>query len=209
MLANWLAFEKITDDGIARLSFSGGVKLPTGDSDRLGEEATHESVALGVNTAVENAHADGEESGVHGHDLALGSGSVDAVLGTQLFASLGKGFATAELHYTIRTEGDFDYEYADDLGFRVGAGAFLVSRHPDVFAAELVLSGETKGKDKQHGGRVDDTALTALYLGPRVLYSRGDDVVADLALELPAIQNNTGLQIVADYRLRAAISWHF
>ena len=57
-----------------------GIKFPTGSTDRLGEEAGEEE-----------HHDEGDEhghgaSGIHGHDLTLGRGSVDYVLGTSVFA---------------------------------------------------------------------------------------------------------------------------
>ena len=51
--------------------FIGGVKFPTGDSSRIKEEF-HE-------TEIEGAPV----SGIHGHDLTLGTGSYDGILGGQ------------------------------------------------------------------------------------------------------------------------------
>lgn len=48
----------------------GGVKLPTGSAHRLQEELTEVEIP------------GAPESGIHGHDLTLGSGSVDGIVGT-------------------------------------------------------------------------------------------------------------------------------
>src|SRR5205085_5591808 len=55
-------------------SVFGGLKFPTGDSDRLREELKEIEIP------------GAPESGIHGHDLALGSGSYDEVIGTGMYA---------------------------------------------------------------------------------------------------------------------------
>jgi hypothetical protein len=59
-------------------SVLGGVKFPTGDTHRLQEE---------VDELTEPPPPPGApESGIHGHDLTLGSGSFDGIVGTGIFA---------------------------------------------------------------------------------------------------------------------------
>ena len=79
----------------------GGVKLPTGDSGRLQEEVD-ELTAPPLSPG-------GIESGIHGHDLALGSGSVDYVVGTSLFARYKRVFVSANIQYAIRRKGVFSF----------------------------------------------------------------------------------------------------
>jgi len=74
---------------------------------------------------------------------------------------------------------------------------------------QAILSGETKGKDTLDGAKLDDTALTALYLGPGVTFTWGTLLGVDLTADLPLVQNNTARQIVADYRLRGGVTWRF
>jgi hypothetical protein len=72
LLANFtpVRFERMNQT----LSWSifGGVKFPTGDSERLKEELDEVEIP------------GAPESGVHGHDLALGTGSYDGVVGTSI-----------------------------------------------------------------------------------------------------------------------------
>lgn len=51
--------------------------------------------------------------GVHGYDLALGSGSVDGLIGAQTFASWQRAFATAFIQYTARNVGAYQYRFAN------------------------------------------------------------------------------------------------
>jgi hypothetical protein len=231
-LAQYALWTHVTEQSLIRFTILGGVKFPTGDSDRLAEElgeghheeeaaeateAEHQaelavralSVAQSVRFHGGEVHGDEIESGVHGHDLALGSGSYDGIFGARLFASHDRAFATASVQYALRTTGDFDYAYADDLTWAGGPGYFLWLEHDRSLGLQASLSGETKGKDELDGARLDDTALTALYVGPGLLFTWGSSLGADLVGELPVIQNNTALQIVADYRIRGGLSWRF
>src|SRR5512145_1484763 len=113
------------------------------------------------------------ESGVHGHDLALGSGSYDGIVGGSLAWSWRRFLVLASGQYLIRGEGAFDYRYANDLTWTVSPGVYALLSHTHSMAVQAVFSGETKGKDTQHAERLDDTAITALYLGPGVVLDLG------------------------------------
>jgi hypothetical protein len=218
LLGNILVHSIVTESSVFRFSLLGGLELPTGDSEFLGEELEEAQLA-GVRRLVPR-HVDPDppggggavahsESGVHGHDLALGSGSVDGVVGGDLFWSWKRAFVTGTLHYTIRTEGDFEYRFANELTWAGGPGAYLLLSHDYSLALQARLSGETKGKDHQAGARLDDTAVTNLFVGPRLLFTWGTSLSAEAAIELPVVQHETERQIVADYRLRAAAIWRF
>ena len=91
----------------------------------------------------------------------------------------------------------------------VPAGAYVLLEHDYTLALQALLSGETKGKDTQLGVPLDDTAVTNLFLGPRVLFTWGTSLALEGALDLPVLEHNTSLQIVPDYRLRGAAIWRF
>jgi hypothetical protein len=228
LLARLTPVSRAVGETLLHLELFGGIKTPTGDSDRLAEELAedhneeeeeehgHEG-ALFASGAGDSAgtehvgrHGDDEhESAVHGHDLALGSGSLDGILGVSLYGDWKRLFGFASVQYVIRGNGDFSYEYANDLTWEMGPGFYVVADHPWTGAVRLVASGENKGRDHQKGELVDDTAITAVYLGPGLLMTWGDSLHADLTVDLPVMQDTTGRQIVADYRLRAGLSWRF
>ena len=211
LTGRWVALDRIGENQtMLRATLRGGVKLPTGDSDLLAEELHDDELSVASQgESLGGARQDGShEGGVHAHDLALGTGSTDYLAGADLFASRGRAFASLAVDYTIRTEGDHDYRYADDLTIAGGPGLFFTrgaSEHR--LAVQVVGTMQSKGQDTQAGQKVSGSALTALYLGPRVLYSWRTSLVAELALDLPAILNNSGLSVVPDYRLRAGFTW--
>lgn len=200
LLAHLLVASTVTERSVFRFSLLGGLKLPSGSSHRLAEELAEPAGAGGEHE---------EASGIHGHDLALGSGSVDGLFGGQLFWSWRRLFVTAAGQYALRTEGDFGYRYADDLTWVGGPGVFVLLRHDHTLGLQAVVSGETKGKDALGNVPADDTAVTALYAGPGFVFTWGSSLAADLAADLPVVQHNTALQIVPDFRLRGGITWRF
>jgi hypothetical protein len=218
LLARVLAHSVVTESSVFRFSLLGGLKLPSGDPELLSEEleeSHHGEVELRHDTPDTDpddgggSAEEGTASGIHGHDLALGSGSVDGIVGGELYWSWHRAFVTGALQYAIRSEGAFDYRYANDLVWSGGPGAYLLLAHDRSLALQALLSGETKGNDEQAGHKLDDTAVTNLYVGPLVRFTWGTSLAAEAGAVFPVLQHETGLQIVADYRLRAAVLYRF
>jgi len=196
--ANWVVFRRDREKWSVAWSVSGGVKFPTGDSDRLKEELNEETPMPGE-----------VESGIHGHDLALGSGSYDGLVGTEVYARYRRFFFTAETQYAIRSEGDFGYRYANDLVWSGGPGAYLIFAEDFTLALQLDVSGETKGKDEFQGEKAEDTAITSVFLGPRLSLSWKGKLSAEVSGGLPVYIENSALQAVPDYRIHAGFVWRF
>ena len=183
-------------DFSSSLNLIAGVKFPTGDSSRIKEEF-HE-------VEVEGA----PESGIHGHDLTLGTGSYDAILGAQMFVRYKSVFFEADTQFTLRGDGRHSYHFANDLSWSGGPGVYFYRRDQHSLALQCVVSGESKATDRFQGRVAEDTGLTSLYVGPR-LTAQFDRVSADIGVDLPVLMNTTKLQAVPDYRIRAGITIHF
>lgn len=212
-------------DRIAHVVAFAGVKLPSGSTSFLKEEVPPEPCIpfpdptacqqrVAVPKDLHPHHGSGPPSGIHGHDLTLGSGSVDGLIGAQLFGAWGRWFTTAAIQYAARNEGAYDYRFANDLLFAVGPGAYLWADHvlygqPWTLRAQGVFSGETKGTDSIDGMRVGDTGFTGLYLGPYFGFAWGTHLNLELGADLPVLQNTSALQIVPDYRIRGGVTWRF
>ena len=173
-----------------------GIKFPTGDSSRL-EEEFHEVEIPGA-----------PESGIHGHDLTLGTGSYDGIFGEQTSLRYKNFFVETNVQFTLRGDGTHQYHFANDLIWGGGPGYYLVRRREAIFGVQFVVSGEYKDLDRFRGKKAEDTGITSVFLGPRLVASRGR-WSAELDAELPVLTNNTALQVVPDYRLRAGISVQF
>ncbi|MDB6111862.1 MAG: hypothetical protein JWR69_3612 [Pedosphaera sp.] len=180
-----------------RWSLLGGLKLPTGSTDRLKEEFNE----------IDDPEA--PPSGIHGHDLTLGTGSYDGLVGTSIYTRWKRAFLIANVQYALRTKGDFDYRFANDLTWSGGPGAYLLLTHQYTVAVQAVVSGENKAKDIFQGASAEDTGVTAVYLGPQITATWKDKLSATVGVDLPISIDNTALQTVPDYRVRAGFTWHF
>jgi hypothetical protein len=191
LLGNFHLYKSRTIDYTFNWNGLAGVKFPTGDSRHL-------------NPAEEDFAA-----GIGGHDLALGSGSFDGVIGTDVFARRTKFFVTAGTQYTIRSEGDFGYQYANDLSWNGGPGVFLALKDDYTLSVQAIVSGEYKKEDTVHGVETDDTAATSVFLGPQINFTWGSELSAQIGAELPVSIKSSGDQVVPTFRIRAAMTWRF
>jgi hypothetical protein len=220
VVAHWRPVQRYGGESIFVWSLLGGVKLPTGDSDRLREELAehhdegeeegeHHGEGLPAGAAKHEGHDHGPASAVHGHDLALGSGSTDAVVGSSALFSRKRFFASVTMQYALRRRGDFDYRYANDLTWNLSPGYFVWLTHGRSLSVGLNLSGEKKGEDDLEGEPLDDTAIDTVYGGISATYADRGRLYAELAVDLPIEQDNSGLQILPDSRLRAGLTVRF
>jgi hypothetical protein len=173
-----------------------GIKFPTGDSSRL-EEEFHEVDIPGAPV-----------SGIHGHDLTLGTGSYDGIFGEQTSLRYKNVFFETNVQFTLRGDGAHQYHFANDLTWAGGPGYYFVRQRDTIVGLQFVASGEYKDVDRFRGKKADDTGINSVFFGPRVLASRGR-WSAEISAELPVSIDNTALQVVPDYRVRAAISFHY
>lgn len=173
----------------------GGVEFGTGDSDRL-EPADH----------VHHHHV---PSGIHEHDLALGSGSTDWLLGADAGWKRGRLFARVHAQHKLRRPGAFAYRLADETTWEFGAGGYVVLTHQHSLALQALFTTDHKGLDRLAGVSQTDTGASVRYLGVRVTGTLGRHLAADAALELPVRIRTSGTMVVPDYRIRAAFNWRF
>jgi hypothetical protein len=191
LIGNVRLYEKLTEHSTFRWTALGGIKFPTGDSDKL------------------NPAEPDFAAGIGGHDLTLGSGSYDGLVGTGFYTRWKRWFLTGAMQYAIRTEGDFGYQFANDWIWYGGPGVYLVLGGKSTLALQAVVSGESKGQDTINGVATDDTATTVVYLGPQLNFTWSGRLSAQLGADFPVSVASSGDQIVPDYRIRAAFIWRF
>ncbi len=173
-----------------------GVKFPTGDTSRITEEFNEMEIP------------GAPESGIHGHDLTLGTGSYDGIFGLQSSLRYKALFFEANMQFTLRGDGAYGYDFANDLTWAAGPGYYFVRQRDTIVGLQFAVSGEHKDVDRFRGEPAEDTGVTSVFVGPRLLASRGR-FSAEVAVDLPIDIDNTALQAVPDYRVRGAISFHF
>jgi hypothetical protein len=173
-----------------------GVKFPTGNTARL-EEEFHEINVPGA-----------PESGIHGHDLTLGTGSFDGIFGEQNSMRYRNAFLETNVQFTLRGDGDHQYHFANDLSWDGGPGYYFIRNPQTIVGLQFLISGEHKDVDRFRGKAAEDTGITSLFVGPRIVAAHGR-WSAELDVDLPVSIDNTALQAVPDYRIRGGVSMHF
>lgn len=189
LIGNVVLYQKFTDNFTFNWTALAGVKFPTGNSSWLGRP----DFALGIG----------------GHDLALGSGSLDGLLGTGFSTRWKKFFMAGQMQYAVRGEGDFQHQYANDWTWSGGPGVYLALEDDYTVAFQFATSGETKRKDTFAGVPDDDSAETIVYVGPEIAITWTDQFSAHIGTDVPVSIDNTGEQLVPDYRIHAAVTWRF
>ncbi|MEY2407899.1 MAG: hypothetical protein QOF48_569 [Verrucomicrobiota bacterium] len=197
LLGNFVVLRRDNEEWSFAWQILGGVKFPTGNTDRLHEELEEEPPGAGP------------ESAIHGHDLTLGSGSYDGIVGTEVYARWRRLFFTAGMQYSIRSRGEIGYRFANDLSWSGGPGVHVVFAQDWVVGVQANISGEHKGKDDLKGEAADDTAITAVYVGPQLTVTWKARLTAELGAGWPVHLDNSAFQSVPDYRILAAVNWRF
>ena len=174
----------------------GGVKFPTGGTNRIKEEFDEVDVP------------GAPVSGIHGHDLTLGTGSYDAIMGAQTSLRYKSFFFQADTQFALRGDGLHQYHFANDLSWGGGPGYYFLRSPKAIIGVQFVCSGEHKDVDRFRGKAAEDTGITSVFLGPRLIASVGK-ISAEISADLPVSIDNTALQVVPDYRLRAGIAIRF
>ncbi len=191
LLANYRVFEHLAENDNFFWSIFAGPKFPTGSSSHL------------------NPAEPDFAAGIGGHDLALGSGSFDGLLGTGFSARWKRAMLAGSMQYAVRSEGDFGYQFANDWMWSGGPGVYLAMTHSYTLLLQAIVAGESKGEDTRYGVPLDDTAATVLYLGPQLSFTWTSKLSAQLAVGWPVSVALSGDQVAPDCRVRAGITWRF
>jgi hypothetical protein len=239
MLAHYVPLNYAEGNVLARFRVFGGVELPTGDAHYLGEESapghhgeeeeeesshdshsdhdshnesSHEETGHHSFTQKHNGevHDAPVVNAIHGHDITLGSGSWDFPLGAGFFSQWDKYILASDVQYTIRTDGAFGYQFANDFAWSAAAGRYLYLEDDAQIALRARLSGQYKGYDTGKGGiEYTDTAFNTVFLGPEVTALVTHKWQAIVGYDLPVEVQNSDQQITPGYRIRAALSYRF
>lgn len=225
LLALWRPWSYVDEHRLVRFTLLGGLKLPSGDPGKLVEEqklrraseaaagaARSASTGGRIGRVVSADHIpEGSPSGINGHDLALGTGSIDGIIGGVGFASWDRLFVTASVQHAIRMEGAYRYQYGDETQWFVGIGGYLLLDHVRTLSLQLVTSGKHQGTDTLEGKSTapdgGSTRTTWVFLGPALGFTYGTSLGFELAGDLPVDTPNEGL--IPEYRVRGGATWRF
>jgi hypothetical protein len=206
LIGRWRVFAKSTMKSSVSVNLLGGLKLPTGDASRVSNEVAKGRVLNAL--AGGNGHAH-EFGGVHEHELSLGSGSFDGIMGATANLRRDRWFFNSLWQYYWRTEGEDSFTFGNMMMISGGPGAYLALDKKYTLSLQANAAYETQGRDEYLGSKSNNTGMTAWYLGPQINFTWGDHLSANAGVDLPLSVANNGLQNVPDYRIHAGLSWRF
>jgi hypothetical protein len=80
------------------------------------------------------------------------------------------------------------YHFANDLAWDGGPGYYLVRNRQTIVGLQFIVSGEHKDVDRFRGAPAVDTGSTSVFVGPRIVASRGR-WSAEVDVDLPVLIN--------------------
>jgi hypothetical protein len=188
----------------------GGVKLPTGDSERLKDEVEQSQIfAARLPPGTPHDPLGHSRSFVHQHDLALGSGSFDGITGVTMNSHWQRWFFNSQFQYYWRTEGESSFQYGNELMVSGGPGCYVLLIEKFTLSLQANAAYETFARDRLLGQKSDATEMTGWYVGPQILFASGHHLSARVGADLPVRIENNGRQAVADFRFYASVGWRF
>ncbi len=105
----------------------------------------------------------------------------------------------------VRGQGAHDFDTADDLTWYAGIGAMVVEEKGFTLALSARFFGDTKDQDYFLGQRLGDTLSTNVYVGPHAVATIGKNLTADVGLDLPMRQENSGVSSTSNWRMQAGL----
>lgn len=169
------------------LSFSAGVKLPTGRTDFM---------------------HDGEYLDSH---LQPGSGSTDIVLGTSLLWTLDRTTIATNILGSLPGTGARGHRFGNYINADL-TGRYRILASEDNFstlAATLGLCGELRAKETQDGTLLDDSGGSVLYLSPGVQWIASERISFEASYHLPIYHYLGGTQLGESYRMMGGVQYLF
>ena len=187
-----------------------GVKFPTGDASRIKDEVEQarifNSLLLPGTPHDPLGHS---AAGIHQHTLAMGSGSFDGIFGLTLNSRWKRYFFNSQFQYYLRTKGEEDFEFGDDIIVSGGPGAYLVLHDDWTFSLQLNGVYESEARDSLLGQKSDRTGMTAWYAGPQLGFTWGEHFAANFGIDVPLLITSNGFQNVPEYRAHGGLNWRF
>jgi len=148
-----------------------------------------------------------------------GSGSWDPRFGIALGKNFGPLSATANVLYTLRTEGSQDTNLGDHLAFnaalswRLGKGAHVhddgsFERHE---ALDLILELNGEWEERERIGSLRDihSGGTQIFLAPGLRYSSANEWSMFTSLGIPVHEDLNGIQNETDIRFKLGAGLNF
>ena len=203
LLYKYIPWQKYYSKFNYRSELYAGLKLPTGDSDRLTE------VEIDTDERSLFRHGGPDGSLVGGDHLALGSGSYDFILGGGIYSQYERFLLNFAVQAFLRTEGDHDYQFGNEINWFLSGGYYLWIEKAHSLAFNLRFSGQSKGQDEINGSRLADSQEFNLFLGPEIILSMGRNLIVQFAADFAVENDDSETEVAARRRFLSALTYRF
>lgn len=187
-----------SEDFSASYSLYGGVKTPTGDTGSIGQASNN----------ITTKHHVIPSSASAGRILTFGTGSYDFPLGAGVFLESGRFITPLSFQYTFKTEGSFNYKFADDIIFYAAPGVNVLSSEEFSMSLHYMMSGEFKNADTLSGKKVSESAYSNLFMGPSTIIKLGNNFGAEISYLFRSTSADNSI-LVPENRIRLNLGYSF
>jgi len=188
----------------------GGVKFPTGKTGRIKDEVEQTEIFESfLPPGTPHDPLGHSVAGIHEHELSPGSSSFDGIFGLTLNSRWHRWFLNSQFQYYLRTAGESDFQFGNELIVSGGPGAYLFLKPAFTLSLQANATYEAKSRDQILGQVSDRTGWVAWYLGPQLALTIGEHLSANAGVDIPLTIANNGFQNVPDYVLHAGFAWRF
>jgi hypothetical protein len=222
VIGKYILRETTLKEGHLTVTLVGGLKTPTGNTDRIGahhahdDEAAHETASEPDSGEADHHTEEAGDAGEHAHgtsaisehDVTLGSGSWDPFGGVQAEYSRNNWSLDGMVQYYWRSEGDYDYTFADDLYISAHIGRILIRKNNVALGLRAGVLGEFRDADEQGGVAIEHTALDSWYVDLTATLAAGS-FIGEAGVDLPLEQESGAATLVPDARFRLSAGIFF
>lgn len=187
LLGKYQFLQKDMKKSSFRMTFLGGVELPTGrDKAR-------------------------DASGLLLPPLQVGSGSVDFIGGPIVTYVRDRLGINAEAIFKKNSEAN-DYQFGDTLAVNVALGyrffPWVYETYPSPYSTlYLELLSEFSGKDRKNGEDLKDSGGKVLLLSPGIQHVFSRTLLAEVSFQFPIFQDLNGTQLGSDFSFNVGTRW--
>lgn len=179
-----------------------GVKLPTGDASQLDNYPPQAVPPRGDGRVYPT-------SGIYPYDRAIGSGSVDWIVGSSYVARYEDFFGVVDGQFIGRTAGENDFTRGNTVTVHVTPGYIFSYARGNQFSLMLDAAYRYDAQSEYDGTTVDNSGQTAFLMGPQVMGNFQGRLLATVGVSLPLYQSVEGTQLASDYQILASVMTGF
>jgi hypothetical protein len=202
LVATQQLFQGVAERRLVDWRARAGVKLPTGDASQLDNYPAEAVPPRGDGRVYPT-------SGFYPYDRAIGSGSVDWIVGSSYVARYEDFFGVIDGQFIGRTAGENDFTRGNTVTVHVTPGYIFSYARGNEFSVMVDAAYRYDAQSDYNGSTVDNSGQTAFLMGPQLMGNFQGRILAAVGVSLPLYQTVEGTQLASDYQILASVMTGF